>query len=68
MTSTFDSTHDESVCDRVADRLNSCQKLTLPPDLERIERLIDQLGEFSPEPYIIPLSAMIGPGLRQLAK
>ncbi|MEY3387040.1 MAG: hypothetical protein RIR53_1851 [Bacteroidota bacterium] len=68
MNSTYNSSCDASVVERVAERLHSNQSLALPPDLERIDRLIDQLGDFAPDPYIIPLSALTGPSLRNLAK
>lgn len=46
--------------DRVADLLKAYNETALPADLERIERIVDQLGDIQPEPYILPLDVLAG--------
>lgn len=50
----------DSLVGRVAELLRKYDSTTLPPDLLRIEAIINELGDFTPEPYVIPLDVLAG--------
>jgi len=50
----------DSLVGRVAELLRKYDSTTLPPELLRIEAIINELGDFTPEPYVIPLDVLAG--------
>lgn len=50
----------ESLAGRVAELLRKHDSTTLPPHLLRIETIINELGDFTPEPDVIPLDVLAG--------
>lgn len=50
----------DSLVGRVAELLRKYDSTTLPPHLLRIEAIINELGDYTPEPDFIPLDVLAG--------